>query len=301
MGLVPDIRDETAPLRAVLLGIASDPGDFGDRNLTMAEHRANSTLPTTEELEREVETFATLLTNRGVDVIRPKSIPATLQIFVRDLCFVIGEKLFLANPKLEDRKREQEALTEVIANLDPRLKVIEPPKDFLLEGGDIVLLAGTVLVGVGAVPGRRRTDPEAVDFLRDNLPDWEIIPTQTRASDDKTSGDSPREHILHLDCAFQPLGTGHAIVFEAGFTSRPDAIFDLVGSDRLIRVTGEQMFELWPNIFSIDPSTVVSAPSFRPLNTLLRSLGIEVLEVPYEAVAKLGGLFRCSTMPIRRD
>ena len=112
--------------------------------------------------------------------------------------------------------------------------------------------------------------------------------------------DDPHSNVLHLDCAFQPVGPEHTILYEAGFQSPPEAILDLYPAQNLIRVSAEEMYHLNPNLFSLSPQVVVSEPGFVRLNDQLRRIGLTVLETPYAQVAKLGGLFRCSTLPLRR-
>ena len=62
------------------------------------------------------------------------------------------------------------------------------------------------------------------------------------------------------------------------------------------------MFEMNPNIFSISEEIVVSDSSFTRLNNHLRNeWGITVEEIPYREISKMGGLLRCSTLPLVRD
>jgi N-dimethylarginine dimethylaminohydrolase len=300
MAIHLDVRDETAPLETVILGIGRDCGGPRRQNLTDARYHAAGKAPNEEALVSQVDNLGAALTEHGVRVIRPANLPKTEQIFARDLAFVVGGKLFWGNLKRPDRKREQESLRRLLAEVVPDVVGIEPPEGVLLEGGDVVLLNEKVFVGVGRTPGRRRTDTEAVPFLQRHLPEWEVIGIETRASDDPDSGDDPYQCILHLDCAFQPLGSGHAVIFEDGFTRRPEAIIDIVGQTNLISVSGDEMFRLWPNVLSMRPDTVVSSPSAARLNDLLRRIGLKVLEVPYDEVAKQGGSFRCSALPLCR-
>ena len=62
------------------------------------------------------------------------------------------------------------------------------------------------------------------------------------------------------------------------------------------------MFEMNPNIFSISPEVVVSDHTFTRMNKHLRDVwGFTVEEIPYREVSKMGGLLRCSTMPLVRE
>jgi len=54
------------------------------------------------------------------------------------------------------------------------------------------------------------------------------------------------------------------------------------------------------NIFSISPEVIISEKGFFRLNSELRKRGFQVEEVSYAEIAKMEGLLRCSTMPLRR-
>ena len=54
------------------------------------------------------------------------------------------------------------------------------------------------------------------------------------------------------------------------------------------------------NVFSISPEIIVSEQGFVRLNNELRKRGFQVEEVAYAEIAKMEGLLRCSTMPLRR-
>ena len=57
-----------------------------------------------------------------------------------------------------------------------------------------------------------------------------------------------------------------------------------------------------PNIFSISPDVVVSDKAFTRMNNHLRNeWGITVEEIPYREISKMGGLLRCSTLPLVRE
>ena len=62
------------------------------------------------------------------------------------------------------------------------------------------------------------------------------------------------------------------------------------------------MFEMNPNIFSISPEVLVSDKTFTRMNNHIRDKwGIQVEEIPYREISKMGGLLRCSTMPLIRE
>jgi N-dimethylarginine dimethylaminohydrolase len=78
-------------------------------------------------------------------------------------------------------------------------------------------------------------------------------------------------------------------------------IRDYFGLENIIEVRQDEFYNMFPNIFSIDPKTIISNTSFTRLNNLLREKGFTVEEVTYNEVSKMGGLFRCSTLPLIRQ
>ena len=79
-------------------------------------------------------------------------------------------------------------------------------------------------------------------------------------------------------------------------------ILDIFGEENCFHVTDEEMFEMYPNIFSISPEIVVSDKAFTRMNDHLRNeWGMTVEEIPYREISKMGGLLRCSTLPLVRE
>ena len=118
----------------------------------------------------------------------------------------------------------------------------------------------------------------------------------------KKSDDDPYANALHLDCCFQPVGTDKAVIYPAGFKHVEDANFliDFFGKDNVFEITRDEMYEMNSNFFSISPEVVISDSSFTRLNEQFRKRGLIVEEVKYRETAKMEGLLRCSTMPLRR-
>ena len=60
------------------------------------------------------------------------------------------------------------------------------------------------------------------------------------------------------------------------------------------------MYDMNANIFSISEKVIVSEKGFTRLNIGLRKRGFIVEEIQYSEIAKMEGLLRCSTMPLKR-
>jgi len=283
------VENETAPLQTVVLGIGRDRGKPRLINPVMRHHVQKGTYPTDDVVQQELAGFARLLEEEGVEVLYPENLPQTEQIFTRDLAFVIEDKFFAANMKERERKTERLGI-QSLWNEIPDDQRVELPEEATLEGGDVVLWNDYVFVGLSD-----RTNRAGLDFLKSYLPRKEVIGFELVVTDDA------RTNTLHLDCAFQPIGNEEAILYEPGFIQRPEALLDLFPEKKRVEVDQEQFNRMCPNVFSLAPEKIVIEAGFHRLKGSLEKRGYEVCELPYAEVAKLGGLLRCSTLPLRRN
>ncbi len=203
---------------------------------------------------------------------------------------------------MPDREKEIDAIRYINTQLDIQ-KVIKPPEEVHVEGGDVMphneyLFVGTYKGDDYADYITARTNMQAVDFLRKTFPN-KIV----KEFDLNKSNTEPRDNALHLDCCFQPVGKDKAIIYKGGFRQEKDYDFliDLFGKENVFEITREEMYQMNSNIFSISPTVVVSEKNFTRLNAWLRKQGISVEEVPYAEISKQEGLLRCSTLPLVRD
>lgn len=285
-----NVQNETAPLEAVIVGIGIDEGTAHyQNNPKIMDHIEKGTYPPEEVLAGQVDGLASALANEGVTVYRPENITEVNQIFTRDIGFVIDGYFVKANMQRDNRKPEYDGIQHVIANF-PEDKILYPPKDATIEGGDVLLWGEHIFVGIS-----KRTNQAGVDFLQEKFPHKKVHGLHVRVTDD------PKTNILHLDCTFQPVGDKYAIIFEDGFDKHPEIIYEIFEEENLIKVTAEEMYDMFPNVVSVSPTCVASEKNFTRLNNELRNKGIRVIEIAYNEVSKLSGLFRCSTMPLRRS
>ena len=108
---------------------------------------------------------------------------------------------------------------------------------------------------------------------------------------------------MHLDCCFQPLGKGKAILHRKGFLVEDEYqwLVDFFGKENIFEISADEMYHMYSNVFSISPDVVVSERNFTRLNNWLRENGFTVEEIPYSEIAKQEGLLRCSTLPLVRE
>ena len=119
----------------------------------------------------------------------------------------------------------------------------------------------------------------------------------------RKSNSNPLENALHLDCCFQPLGQGKALLHDRGFLNAEDYewLLNFFGKENVFEATAKEMSQMNCNVFSISDDVVISEQNFTRLNTWLVANAFTVEEVPYAEISKQGGLLRCSTLPLKRD
>lgn len=300
-----NIKNETSRLKAVILGSAISNGPtpkaeeaYDPKSL---EHILAGTYPKESDMVYEMNCFKQILDKYGVTVYRPEMIENYNQIFTRDIGFVIDD-VFIKSNILPDRERELDAIQYVVDQIDS-LKVVRPPKEVHIEGGDVMLWKDYIFVGTYKGSDYKdyitaRTNVEGVQYIKDLFPnkkvkEFDLIKSKIEA----------RDNALHLDCCFQPVGDNKAIIYKRGFREEADYLFlvDLFGMENLFHITRKEMYRMNSNVFSIDSNVVVSEKNFGRLNNWLRYNSFIVEEIPYAQIAKQEGLLRCSTLPLIRE
>lgn len=299
------VQNETSRLRKVILGTALSSGPVPTLDACYDPKSRESVLlgnyPEEENMIKEMDAVETVLKKYDIQVFRPKTIEDCNQIFSRDIAFVIEDKIIRANI-LPDRGREIEAIRYVWNQVDRQDRIVLP-KECHVEGGDVILLDDFIFMGTYSGEDyaqyiTARTNMDAVIAVQ------ELFPHKTVKSFElQKSNVNPRENVLHLDCCFQPLGKGKAIIYKDGFLIEREYkwLVDFFGKENLFHITKEEMYQMNTNVFSISEDVVISEVNFIRLNTWLRNQGFMVEEVPYAEIGKQGGLLRCTTMPLIRD
>lgn len=300
-----NIQNETSRLKAVVLGTAVSNGPtpkiedcYDPKSI---ENVRAGTYPVEADMVREMDAFEKVLKKYGVQVFRPTILNDVNQIFARDIGFVIEDK-FIKSNILPNRIDEINAISHVYEQISPD-KIIEPPEEVHIEGGDVMPWNDYIFVGMYSGDDyadyiTARTNLEAINFLQKLFPHKKV-----KAFELRKSNTDPRENALHLDCCFQPIGRDKAILHKNGFLLEEDYSFllDYFGADNVFEITKDEMYEMYSNIFSISEEVIVSEKGFTRLNAWLREQDFVVEEIPYAEIGKQEGLLRCSTLPLIRE
>lgn len=299
------ITSETGRLKEVILGLPYSNGPVPSLDETFDsksyESVKNGVYPAESDIIREMEAFEAVLKKYGVKVYRPSLVTNCNQVFSRDVGFVIDDKIIVSNI-IPDRQAEIDAYENVYRNIHYK-NIYNLPEAVHVEGGDVVLYNDVIFLGqynFADYPSLKtaRTNALALDYLKMIFPDRTIIPLNLRKNDT-----DPYDGILHLDCTFMPVGRGKAIIYRDGFINPRDAehLVGFFGKENVFELTMEEMYWMNSNIFSISEDVVVVEEHFTRLKAWLEEQGITVEPVPYREISKMGGLLRCSTLPLVRE
>jgi N-dimethylarginine dimethylaminohydrolase len=249
----------------------------------------------------EMDAVVKVFEKYDVKVFRPEVIENCNQIFSRDIAFVIEDKIIRANI-LPDREKEIEAIRYVWNQIDRKNRILLP-EECHVEGGDVIPWNDYIFIGTYSGEDysnyiTARTNMDAVIAIQELFPNKIVKSFELRKSNTNA-----KENALHLDCCFNPIGKGKAIIHKNGFLIEKeyDWLINFFGKENIFEITKDEMYEMYSNVFSISEDVVISEKNFTRLNEWLVQQGFIVEKVPYAEIGKQEGLLRCSTLPLVRD
>lgn len=291
MGIKLNIHDETSTLDTVILGIGVDMGGPGTINPKSKFHLEQDTYPQQEDIQKEMDLLERALLENEVKVFKPVNLKNKTQLFTRDLGFVIGDEFFVSNI-LDSREKEIQAIEYLLEFIDQDKIIRINDKEIRIEGGDVIVNGDTIFVGLSA-----RTNDKGYQYIKEHLLRKKNV-VQIKLELDKNDH---RENSLHLDCAFQPIGKNHAIVYEKAIRNISTLYDNLnIPQENIFKVNEWQFVRMFPNIFSIAQDKIIIEKEFIDLKYWLLDRGFNVIEINYNQISKLSGLLRCSTLPLIR-
>lgn len=278
---------ETGRLRRVIIGYA-DNFDLAQAeiiNETQKKYYFGENRPRLELLKEQMAGYVACLETHGVEVLRPLPLDHVPdQLMPRDIGVVIGDTFLLTRMAKASRQPEWLGIAPHLERLAPR--ILPVPEGIVVEGGDIVVDKGCLFVGIG-----QRTTAAGASWLAQQFPEYEVVPVFLRSV-------AEGENVLHLDCAFVPVGRGHALLYREGLHHLPPAMGDRY---EFIPVTRAEQDLLGTNVLSISPTEVIARADLPRIGRALRDVGLTVYELPYTEAPKTGGSFRCCSLPLWRD
>lgn len=300
-----NIKNEISRLRAVILGTAESNGPIPKvedcYDPKSVEHILADTYPLEQDMVKELDAVAKVFKKYDVQVYRPDVIKDCNQIFARDIAFVIDDVMIEANI-LPHREDEVEAIDYIWKQIEKSKRVVLPEACHV-EGGDVMPWGDYIFMGTYSGEDyseliTARTNIDAVIAIQELFPNKIVKSFELRKSNT-----NPKENALHLDCCFNPLGKGKAIIHKNGFLIEKEYqwFIDFFGKENVFEITKDEMYQMCSNVFSISDDVIISEQNFTRLNTWLREQGFTVEEVPFSEIGKQEGLLRCTTMPLIRD
>ncbi len=260
-------------------------------------HYLKGSFPNKYKLQNQISNFKKILLKYNIK-IHDLEVLDTNQIFVRDLGFIIDNKFFISSI-LPDRELEIQGLKKILKQIN---NVVKLPKNAHIEGGDVVLDKDHIFVGYYGQKDYEnqitaRTNKKAIKLIRSFFPNKKTIPLEIIKSPHL-----PTKNALHLDCCFQPISENKAVMCMEAFKNPLELnyLVSLYGLENIFQITLKEMTKLYSNFFSINKNTVISDKRFYRLNKWFMKIGLKVEKVNYSEISKLGGLFRCSTLPLIR-
>lgn len=282
------VTSETGQLRSVIIGYP-DNFDLDHAeiiNETQKKYYFGENKPSKARLMREMNQYVAQLEACGVRVFRPQPLEGVPdQLMTRDIGVVIGNTFVVTRMANISRQNEWRGLEHILRQL-PVGHVIHAPEGVVLEGGDVVVDKGHIFVGLS-----QRTNEAGVAWLAEQFPQYKVVALPLKQV-------AEGENVLHLDCAFVPVGRNLALIYEDGFRGENTAVLrDLY---TFIPITRAEQDELGSNVLSISPTQVISRASARRINAAMRARGLTVYAIPFDEAPKTGGSFRCCSLPLHR-
>ncbi|MCP3906352.1 MAG: hypothetical protein GY715_22245 [Planctomycetes bacterium] len=281
------VHSETGRLRSVIIGypdtwVMADPINKKHR----IYHGDHPDRPTRERLIPELARFRATLESFDIEVIQPESVEGVPdQLTPRDIGFVVGDTFVVASMATTCRREEWHGIRSVLDTI-PDTDLIRAPASVVIEGGDVILDRDMLYIGYG-----ERTTLSGAEFLRERFGDrYEVVLVPLDDHDHKD--------VLHLDCAFVPVGERHALIYPPGLKEIPDVIRDRY---EWIEIDDDEQHHLETNVLSIAPDRVITRHTAYRVNERLRDVGIETIEIPFDYTPRCGGSFRCASLPLRRE
>ncbi len=246
--------------------------------------------PDVAAAQAEHEALCALLGEAGAEVVVSEHDPGNPDaIYTYDPTLVGREGALLLRPGKDGRRREPEATVAALEAAGiPVAGRIDAPAT--VEGGDTVWLdETTLLVGIGY-----RTNPAALDSLRDALPGTEVI-----------AFDLPHWHgaaeVMHLMSLISPLDRDLALVYPRIAPTRLLWLLAERGIE-VVEVPDEEFETMGPNVLALGPRRALALEGNDETRRRMERKGVDVVTYRGDEISRKGdGGPTCLTRPLLRD
>lgn len=260
-----------------------------------------------QQWEQERENLKSVLEKYGVQVLRPRLLTdyekqrdkerGCANFFARDPFFTVGSSVIEGSLRFYHRRNEILPIRDILMRetLDSDAYYVAVPQPDIsqgidseagpfLEGGDVLVLGKTVLVGNSGLASNHN----GYLWLKSYLAHWDYRVIEVPL----------KPEVLHLDCALSLVREGLMIVCEEALLHGiPQPLKDW---DR-IPVPYQDLAHLAINGLPLNEQVYITDPQFGYIIEELQKRHIHVETVDFRISRSLGGSFRCSTQPLARS
>ncbi|MGX5819265.1 dimethylarginine dimethylaminohydrolase family protein [Chitinophaga lutea] len=258
--------------------------------------------------EQERTELQQVLEKYGVEVVRPRRLTDAekaaagddgyANFFVRDPFFTIGNCVIEGSMRFLHRRREVLPVRTImregvypedcfyVATPAPEVALPDDPTlgaGPFLEGGDVIVMNDTVLVGNSGLA----SNATGAEWLRKFMGKFGYRVEMVRLHPD----------ILHLDCALGLIRKGLMVICEDAF---PDGVPAIFKDWEKISVTMNDATILATNGLPVSSEVYITDPAFSRIGRQLTARGVQVEYIDFSISRSFGGSFRCSTQPLLR-
>lgn len=260
-----------------------------------------------QQWEQERENLKSILEKYGVEVLRPRLLTdcekelnkeqGCSNFFVRDPFFTVGSSVIEGSLHFYHRRREIFPVRDLLIQETyggnacyvsvPQADIsqgIGSERGPFLEGGDVLVLGKTVLVGNSGLASNHN----GYLWLKSYLSHWNYQVVEVPL----------RKDVLHLDCALSLVREGLMIVCEEALS---DGIPEALKNWDRISVPYEELAHLAVNGLPVNEQVYITDPRFGYIVEELHRRNMHVELIDFQISRSLGGSFRCSTQPLNRS
>lgn len=260
-----------------------------------------------QQWQQEREHLKSILEKYGVEVLRPRLLTdkekefgkerGCANFFARDPFFTVGSSVIEGSLRFFHRRNEILPIRDILiqetydsdayyvsvlqADISQGIDSEAGP---FLEGGDVLVLGKTVLVGNSGLASNHN----GYLWLKSYLSHWDYRVVEVPL----------RKEVLHLDCALSLVREGLMIVCEKAL---PSGIPEPLKNWDRISVPYEDLAHLAVNGLPVNDQVYIADPRFGYIVRELRKRDIHVELLDFRISRSLGGSFRCSTQALHRS